>query len=309
MVTIDMMNISRINLNLLVAFDALLSEQHVTRAGEKIHITQSAMSSALAQLRELFDDPLLIREGKSMQPTPRALALAPLIRQILKQIESTVIPPTFNPKTSTRTFRIGMSDYVEFLLLPKLLPLLNKRAPNVRLKITHLNALDQKEPFEEQQLDLGIGINFDKKPESLMSELIFTDGTACVAKTTHPLMQKKMTLKKYLQAKHMVIILPHEPYRSCIDNTLDKLGLERNAVIAVPHMIPSIFALAKTPYIVTTTSMIAKAIAAPLKLAIQAPPFKTEPVEVEQAWLKQFTNDPGHQWLRELILQAGKQLE
>lgn len=94
------------------------------------------------------------------------------------------------------------------------------------------------------------------------------------------------------------------PYRSCIDNTLDKLGYKRNSVITVPHMIPGLFALVKTPFIVTTTTIIAQSIAKSLKLAIHKPPFKTEVVEVLQAWPKQFENDPRHQWLRGLIKKA-----
>lgn len=303
------MNIRRINLNLLVALDALLTEKNVTQAGNNIHITQSAMSSALARLRELFNDPLLIREGRAMKLTSKALELAPKVHEILLQIERTIMPTDFDPKSSEHTFRIGMSDYVEFVLLPKLLPLLDKVAPNVRLKITHLNALDKREPFDEMQLDIGIGIVFDKTHESLSTELLFTDTSACVADAKNPLLQKKLTLQKYLQAKHMVIIFPEEPYRSCIDITLDKLGYKRNSVIAVPHMIPGLFALANTALLVTTTSIIAHSIAKSLKLAIQKPPFKTELVEVKQAWPKQFDNNSGHKWLRHMIKQAAESLQ
>ncbi len=308
MAGIDKMNIRQINLNLLIAFDALLAERNVTQAGKKIFITQSAMSSALAQLRELLTDPILIRDGRSMKPTTKALALAPKIHEILTQIEQTMLPAAFNAKTSDQTFRIGMSDYVEYIVLPKLLPLLNTQAPNVRLKVIHLNALDKKQPFDDLQLDLGIGVIFDKIPESLATEILFTDGSACVGDMNNPLMQKKLTLKKYLQAKHMIISFPEEPYRSCTDTTLDKLGYSREAVISVPHMIPALFALAKTPYILTTTIMIAHSIAKLQKLTIQKPPFPTERVEIRQAWLRQFDQNPGHIWLRNLVKEAARSI-
>jgi DNA-binding transcriptional LysR family regulator len=303
------MNISKINLNLLVALDALLSEKNVTQAGKKIFITQSAMSSALAQLRQLFNDPLLIREGRVMKPTLKALALAPQIHEILQKIRLTVTPNDFDPKTANHTFRIGMSDYVEYVLLPKLLPLLDKYAPNIRLKIFHMNNLDKKEFFDEFQLDLAIGVIFNKAPESLSTELLFTDKSVCVADANNPLMKNKFTLKKYLEAKHMVILLPEEPYRSCIDKTLDKLGYKRNSVISIPHMIPGLFALVNTSLIVTTTTLIAHPIAKSLKLAVQKPPFKTEPLEVMQAWSKQLENSPSHIWLRGLVRQATKNLK
>lgn len=298
------MNIKKMNLNLLIAFDALLTEKNVTQAGKKIYITQSAMSVALAQLRDLFNDPLLIRKGRVMKPTPKALALAPKVHEILRQIEETITPFDFDPLTTEHTFRIGMSDYAEYALLPVLLPLLDKQAPHVKLKITHLNALDKREPFDEMQLDIGIGVIFDKAPESLVTEILFTDTSACVADTNNPLMKTRLTLKKYFAAKHLVIVFPEEPYRSCIDTTLNNLGYQRNSVITVPHMIPGLFALRKTPFLITTTKIIAHSIAKSLKLAIQKPPFKTERVEVRQAWPKELDHHPAHQWLRQLIQQA-----
>ena len=298
------MNIKKMNLNLLIAFEALITEKNVTQAGKKIYITQSAMSVALAQLRELFNDPLLVRNGRATKPTPKALALAPKVYEILRQIEETVTPIDFDPVTTEHTFRIGMSDYAEYALLPVLLPLLDKQAPHVRLKITHLNALDRRQPFDEMQLDIGIGVVFDKAPESLVTEILFTDTVACVADANNPLMKTRLTLKKYLSAKQLVIVFPEEPYRSCIDTTLNNLGYQRNSVVSVPHMIPGLFALTKTSFLITTTNIIAHSIAKSLKLAIQKPPFKTERVEIRQAWPKELDHHPAHQWLRQLIQQA-----
>ncbi|ODN41907.1 LysR family transcriptional regulator, partial [Piscirickettsia litoralis] len=252
-----MTDLSRINLNLIVALDALITEKHVTRAGERIHISQSAMSAILAQLRLLFNDPLLVRDGKAMTITPKAAALQPKIKQVLQQINQLVAPTEFNPKTSTRTFYIGMSDYAEFIVLPKLLPLLSIEAPGIRLKIKHLNGLDRKEPFIEKQLDLGIGVTFDKKSEALDSEALFIDRTACLADKDHPLMQRPLQLDEYLQAQHMVVVFPEAPFQSRIDTRLKQLGHQRNAIITLSHMLPALHALKNTPYLLTTTTLIA----------------------------------------------------
>jgi DNA-binding transcriptional LysR family regulator len=143
-----------------------------------------------------------------------------------------------------------------------------------------------------------------KLPDTLATELLFIDNAVCVSAANNPLLQKKLTLKKYLQAKHMVIIFPEELYRRYIDNTLDTLGYKRNAIVAIPHMVPGLFAIAKTPFIVTTTANIAHSMTKLLKLAMQKPPFATKNVEVKQAWPRQFTHDPAHQWLRGLIKEA-----
>lgn len=308
MVGISKMNIKKVNLNLLRAFDALMTEKNVTRAGRKIFITQSAMSASLAQLRELFNDPLLVRHKRMMKPTSKAISLMPKIRDILQQIEQTLLPKIFEPHKSTRTFHIGMSDYTEYVLLPELLPLMNQSAPDVKLKISHLNALDRKEAFDEMQLDLGIGVVFNKTPDTLSSEIIYMDTSACVADPRNPIIQNKLTLKKYLQAKHLVVIFPEEPYLSRIDNILDKLGYHRNAVVTLPHMIPGIFSLNKTPYLVTTSTLIAHSLGKSIKLAIQKPPFDAGIIEIKQAWLKHYDNDPAHMWLRKLVNKAASKL-
>ena len=130
------MNVSRIDLNLLVYLDVLLRERNVTRAAEELGISQPAMSNSLRRLRDLFDDPVLVRTSDGMTPTDRALELQPLVRTVLTAAEQAVLPKTdFNPAESSRIFRIMASDYSEATLLPVLLGRLRKQAPNIRLDI------------------------------------------------------------------------------------------------------------------------------------------------------------------------------
>lgn len=299
------MNIRKINLNLLITLDALLTERHVSRAADKVFITQPAMSNSLVQLRELFKDQLLVRSGKNMELTPLALSIAPKIKNILQEIENTVLhPEVFNPKTTKRTFVIGMSDYGEFVLLPSLAEKLAKLAPNVTLRIVHLNMLNDPNIFIDGKFDIGIGIVV-MQSSAIHAEKIFTEEAMCVARADHPAI-KKLTQKNYLAAKHLAIAYETETSLAITDNTLKAAGQERDTIIKVPHILAAMHVLAKTPLIATVPKRVALALQKQLKLAVHKPPFAIPSVTVSQVWHKRFDDDAGHKWLRELIQQVAQ---
>jgi DNA-binding transcriptional LysR family regulator len=292
------MNIRNINLNLLITLDALLTERHVSRAADKVFITQPAMSNSLTQLRELFNDQLLVRSGKNMELTPLAIEIAPKIKNILQQIEDTVIHPTvFDPKTAKREFKIGMSDYGEFVLLPALAEKLAKLAPNISLRIIHMNMLNDTAIFTEGKLDLGIGIAAFDSP-AIRFEKLFSEDAICAARSDHPTI-KKLTAKNYLAAKHLAIA--YETSTTITDTTLKESGSARDTVLKVPHILVAMHVLANTPLIATVPKRVALTLQQPLKLAVHKPPFTIPSVTVSQAWHKRFDDDAGHKWLRNLI--------
>ncbi len=300
MYTIHIMNIKKINLNLLIALDALLSEQNVSRAADKIFITQPAMSNSLTQLRQLFNDKLLVRSGNKMKLTPLAEDLSPKIKNILDKIEETVINrEPFDPKNTKRLFRIGISDYGEFVFLSHLAEKLALRAPNISFKLIHMNTLSDPTVFLEGKIDLGIGINQLDSP-AINSEELFAEEAVCVARGNHPLM-KNLTLKNYLSAKHLAIAYQDENTRTVTDLSLQEFNVTRDIVIAVPHMLAALFALPQTSYIATVPKRLGIALKKTLKLTIQKPPFKIPTVIISQAWHKRFDNDQGHLWLRQII--------
>lgn len=236
------MNIKKINLNLLIALDALLSEQSVSRAAEKIFITQPAMSNSLTQLRQLFNDKLLVRSGNQMKLTPFAQDIAPKIRNILDQIEETVIHrEEFQPEKAKRLFRIGISDYGEFIFLTFLAEKLAVEAPNISLKLIHMNTLSDPSLFLEGKIDLGIGINELNSP-AISSEQLFVEEAVCVARANHPLM-KPLTLKKYLSARHLAIVYQDENIGTVTDLSLKEINGTREIVLAVPHMLAAMLLL------------------------------------------------------------------
>lgn len=301
------MNISRINLNLLVALNALLTERHVTRAGEKIGITQSAMSNALNQLRDIFQDELLVRRPKSMVPTARALELAPKLRQVLEQVQSLVNDQQgFDPSKAERVFVIGMSDYSEFVILPTLCRQLREIAPGITIKVRHINQLGDSLPFESGEIELGIGLMGEKSAQ-LNSELLFKAPIVCIARADHPLMKKPLTLEKYLKADHLRIVYQNDPLPTGTDLALKKLGATRKSPVSLPHLLPALFTLRDTDLLVTFPEPLTAEFASKLGLTMQPAPFEVSPTEVFLAWHRQLDNDAGHTWLRKLIIAIASQ--
>ena len=197
------MNLYKVNLNLLKVFQALMREKQVTRAAKKLHLTQSAISNSLNQLRELFNDELFIRDVRTMSPTPKAIRLAPQVEQVLQQIESFLIPDkAFDYVTSNRTFTLGMTDYLDFILLPKLYESLKKQAPNISLKILSIHEFSA-EMFTQQQIELGIGFEKKLNSQSLNHESLFSDYAICVNGANHSIFKRPLTLERYLQAEHI----------------------------------------------------------------------------------------------------------
>ncbi|MCP4179066.1 MAG: LysR family transcriptional regulator [bacterium] len=195
-------DLTGINLNLLVALHVLLEERHVTKASIKLKLRQSTVSGSLKQLRILFDDELLVRGySNKMYLTQKAKQLQEPVRKAIEQISSVFISePPFDPKITEMTFTLGMSDYVETMLLVKLIKYVKEAAPNIKFIIKHLNDLNNYKDFENDDLDLAIG-SFSNNMESLERECLFNDTYVVFAKKGHPIFNEDVfnfeTLKKY----------------------------------------------------------------------------------------------------------------
>jgi len=196
------MNLRSVDLNLLVVFDALMTELHVTRAASKVGLSQPAMSNALGRLRHIFNDELLVRTAAGMQATPRADALANPVRQVLRQIEHVFeSTPALDALPSTRHFNIRMSDVLAMLLLPKFLQNLEKHAPGISVDISHTAPGETVEALERDDLDLAVSMGLVHST-SVRSEFLMPDRMVCVMRKDHPLGTKKLTLRKFLAARH-----------------------------------------------------------------------------------------------------------
>lgn len=300
------MNLSKINLNLLVALDSLLSERNVTKAGEKIFVTQSAMSVALRQLRELFEDDLLVRKGNILELTVLAKELAPQVKEILNSIKKFTERKSFDPKISRRSFRIGLTEYAAFVLLPSLYQYLAVHAPYIHLSIKPMTLFGEKELFDRNEIDLAIGIMHENN--ELQSEVLFTDFLVCAAKSDHFLMQSPLSLESYLQAKHVCFNVTDNTIPYITDVILSNMGFPRNVVLRVPHAISALYLVASSDLMITLPKGIIQEAIKILPLAMQNPPFPVPPISFVQLWHTRDAEDEGHCWLRETIKKVSQKI-
>lgn len=295
------MRFIKLDLNLLVALDALLTEGSVTRAAEKLHLGQSAMSNALTRLREYFDDELLVQIGRRMEPTPRGLSLKDPVRDVLIRVEAAVVvKPAFDPTQSDREFRLTVSDYTSSVLVPHLLRLANAQSSKVRFQLLQQTS-NPKRALENGEVDLLI-IPHPFASNEHPSELLFSETFSCVVWSESPLVHGKMTLDRYLNQGHVVM----EPgnTQSYETRELAKHGIHRRVEV-------STFSFATAPSFVVGSSRIATLhhrlalqAAATLPVAIKPVPVKMEPLQQVMQWHTYRTNDLGIVWLRKTLRQA-----
>lgn len=311
------MNIAKVDLNLLVYLDVLLREGSVTKAAHQLSITQPAMSNCLKRLRELFNDPLLVRTSDGMTPTKRALELRPLIREVLSHVEGIIQPETeFHPHTSNRTFRMMASDYAESTLLLRLVGKLAKQAPNITLDIITPSDVSFHD-VEQGKVDMAIN-RFDELPMSFHHKVIWYDTFSCVLSSDHPLV-KRWDLNSYLSAKHVWVsktgfgvgvgIDPNEVQKlGWVDAELTKLGKQRNIQVFTRHYHAAL-QMAKTQDLVATLpSKAARVLADDPSVVILPPPFDIPPIALKMAWSALLHQDAGHIWLRRLITEVAEEL-
>ncbi|MDO8953323.1 MAG: LysR family transcriptional regulator [Gammaproteobacteria bacterium] len=295
----------RINLNLLVALNVLLQEKSVTKAANKLFITQAAMSKNLAQLRTIFKDEILIREKNYMVLTNYAEGLKPKLQQILEELRNLIVNgQSFDPSTSKRVFKIGMSDYISSLILPKLHKLLLKKAPGIKISIIAIDHLGGPEAFERGDFDLAVGKDFGAN-EAVNRQLLFNDNGVCIVGSKHRFAKKKnITLEEYLAFEHVAILRSDKPERPrLIDNTLLMMGVKRKILMETPYMEP-IFQLVQESdrLIGSLPEKIAHHYQKLYKFHILPLPFEIKPMEYYLLWNHRFDNDLGHKWLREQII-------
>lgn len=307
------MQTDRVDLNLLGYLDVLLRERNVTRAASHLGLSQPAMSNGLRRLRIMFNDPLLIRTSEGMTPTARALELQPVIREVLAKVDIAVQPQTsFEPATAERVFRIMASDYAESTIFPKMLHRLREEAPGITLDImtpSDVSFLD----VEQGKVDLVIN-RFDSIPLSFHQKLIWNDSFACLFSAKNPI-RDNFNLETYLKAQHIWVsktgmgvgvgIDPDDVQRlGWVDEALNKLGKKRHITIFTRHYQAAMSLAEQKDLIVTIPSRAAKLKEQNPRVIIRDPPFSIPEMELKMAWSPLLQNNPGHQWMRRLIVEV-----
>lgn len=299
---INRMNISlnTVNLNLLLVLDVLNREQNVTRAAARLGLTQSAVSNALAQLRQVTGDPLFVRARRGVVPTARALALAGPVRQALAIVEGALEGTgAFDPSKSTRSFVIAASDYTEYVVLPPLLRRLERDAPGVRLEVRAWGQHEVPAGLETGEIDLMLGY-YGALPPGHHDQPLFEEEYVCVVRKHHPSVRRRLTLKTYLALAH-VLVTQRPGSLGSVDVALARMGLERRVGARVSHFLMVPHLVAQTDMIAALSRRIGEPAARSLGLALYPPPLALPKSTVGQVWHERTQSDSAHAWLRRLV--------
>jgi len=295
------MSLRSVDLNLLVALDALLSERHVTRAADRIGLSQPAMSNALGRLRAMFGDELLVRTATGMQPTARAIELAEPLRQVLRQVERVLESDAgFDPESSERAFTIRMSDILAFLILP---PLMARKpaASRMAYNILHLSPAETVEALERDEIDVAISMGLDHS-NAIRAEKILTDRMVCVMRASHPVARRRFTFETFLAQEYVKQSMSPTDMRF-VDNVLAAMGHERRITLNVPHWLVVPHVLKQTDLLIVMPGRLAAALNDDGLLARDLP-FESAPFDWMMYWHRRHDQSNANRWLRDELRQV-----
>ncbi len=299
--SIDHANLAKLDLNLLVALDALLTERSVTRAALRIGIGQSAMSHALARLRATLADEILTRSPDGMRPTPRALALIAPVRSALSQIEAIVAPPAaFDPATADVTFRLGIPDSTEILQMPQLVAHLQRVAPGVKLLLRNVDRYRILDDLDSGRIDLGIGV-FEQGQTHHKRRILNKENYLCVFNAELVGVSPPISLEDYVRIPHILTSLV-ETAHGVVDEALSKIGRTRVIALTSPRFTVMPFVVQQAPVIATMHSRLAYFFGDCLGLTVSPPPIDLPDVSISMIWHASNDDVPSQRWLRETIV-------
>ncbi|MEK1893377.1 MAG: LysR family transcriptional regulator [Rhizobium sp.] len=295
------MDLHGIDLNLLVAFDALMAERSVTRAGTRIGRTQPAMSAALSRLRNLLKDELFIRGPNGLQPTPRALDLAEPLGHALAEIQRTLeFTQGFDPSTSAVSFSLGLSDHPTFVLLPHLLGALREQAPRITLRIRNFTARDDAiSMLDSGEVDLTIGVP-PSPTGRILSRPLFQERFVCVLRKGHPATEAPLDLNNFLGLSHL-LVSPENDRFGIVDAALAKEGLKRRLALTLPQMYAAPVLIARSDMIATLMEGVVLASGHAHELSILPPPLHLEPIPFVLSWHRRNDVHPAQRWFRDCV--------
>jgi LysR family transcriptional regulator, nod-box dependent transcriptional activator len=308
------MQFHRFDLNLLIALDTLLREKNITRAAEKVFVSQPAMSAALHRLRDYFGDPLLVRVGRDMELSPRAQSLVDPVREALLLIQATLgSQPTFTAATTQREFTLIMSEEAVPGLLPAILERVSTEAPGIRINIELIsqNALSR---LEYGDADLCLCMDslrlFDVRayPDTLRSIRLRPVRWICAVDRNHPTVGDSITAEQYFSLPH-VFGLPNGSTVSSEQFVRRLLGIDLSVHITVPSLLHLPLVLPGTRLVATLPERVAQMFAATLAVKTFPLPFETEPLHEALLWHKRNDSDPAHAWFRDVIVRLSREMD
>jgi DNA-binding transcriptional LysR family regulator len=312
------MQLDKVDLNLLIYLDVLLREKNVTRAAEQLGITQPALSNSLRRLRDMFNDPLLVRSSEGMTPTERALEIQPRVQEILAELQKVLEPrQEFRPFTSQRVFRIMASDYAEATLFPALVKALRSEAPRVVLDVLTPSDVSPRD-LEQGKVDMAIN-RFIELPQAFHQVTLWRDGFSCVLNRDNPAAER-FNLKGYLDAQHVWVsktgmgvgvgvTSEKSVAQGWVDQALERIGKRRRVAVFTRHYFLPALMVQNNDLIATLPTRMARLQSETYpRLLMREPPFHIPEFELKMAWSPLLHHNPAHRWLRQLIQYVARQL-
>ena len=296
-----MTSIDHVDLNLLRVFNAIIEERSLTRAGQRLALSQPAISYSLGRLRTLFDDPLFIRTRVGMQPTPIALELATIVGRALDTVrEALRYAERFDPAVSTRTFRLSLSDAGELAYLPPICEALHRLAPRIKLRIDPTPVEEIEEALRVSRLDFAIG-NLPELTSKTRHQLLFDETYVCMTRKRRGLPKgPRIDLAAFTDADH-VQILSVEHSHHALEDAFRSHGIGRNTLLELPHFVALPSVLGVTDYYATLPRRLAQIFNRDGRFRIYELPVELPGATVTMHWHDNFHSDEGNVWLRDLM--------
>ena len=292
-----------VDLNLLVALDALLEAESVTGAARQVGLSQPAMSSALGRLRDLFGDPLLLRGRGGMIPTPLARELRAPVRRVVREVAGMLEPTGPFDAAAPHRFRIAVTDYVGLVLLPAIAARIQAAGPALELEVRAVH--DWQLPADDLdtgRLDLAVSF-FRAVPSGLRAEHLFDEQFVCAVRRDHPGVRSRLGLRQFTALPHL-LVAPRAGVTGVVDAALAARGLTRRIAVTVPHFMVAPAVVAGTDCVATLAARVARLGAAMAPLRLLAPPLPLDGFAIEMVWHPQTDDHPPAAWLRDQVRAA-----
>ena len=286
-----------VDFRLLLAFEALIAERHVSRAAAAVGLSQPAMSHALAKLRHQFHDPLLARTSTGFEPTPKALELVEPVRAAIRQVsrlfsESSI----FDPKTSSENVSIRMGDMNEVLFLPPLLHELERQAPNLTVTVQHLPPSETVRALEASAIDFAVSALI-KHSKSVHSIELARDRMVCVMRKGHPAAARKLTTRAFLSLRHLRIVQSAGDVRF-VEGALFKNGMQRKIITTTPHWLAASYLVETTDLVAALPESMVRRLNVDGRFAVAPLPVGGEEFSWRLYWHRRYDARPAHRWIR-----------
>ena len=296
------LNFRALDLNLLRVFDEVMSERSLTRAAHKLNITQPAVSNAMRRLREVLGDELMVRQGQGVEPTPRAQALWPVVREAMQQLEGVLAPDDFNPATAETTFVIAMADATAATLIPPLYPILEKEAPGIHIRLLPLITRDPRPLLDDGEADMAVGyfpaVLADLTARAQAGALVAFDNRRlyegeylCVMRKGHPLEHVKLTLDNYCAERHMLVSFS---------------GRSREVVLTVNQFFTAARVVAQSDLLTILPRHFAPVTGMGEQLVLRELPFDVTPVHVDALWRRRGPHPQAYDWLLKTLTRSAE---